>query len=70
VAAAARALGLDFVPIASESYELAMPITFADSELAAPLFRLMADNSFKESIAQVPGYNTSKMGSISFEGTP
>ncbi len=68
VAAAAQALDLDFVPLFDERYDLAIPLTYANNELLAPVFDLMHSDSFRKTVAAQPGYDVSDMGKIQFEG--
>jgi len=64
IAAAAQALGLDFVPLFQERYDLIIPTKFAESELLNPLFEVLKDPEFKRVVAELPGYETSQMGTI------
>jgi putative molybdopterin biosynthesis protein len=70
VAAAAFALGLEFIPVASESYELVIPMVYANSPLLEPIYRIMSDLNFRRSIGKIPGYDTTRMGTVTYEGTP
>ena len=67
IAAAAQALDLDFVPLFQERYDLVIPKQFAEDELLAPLFGLLADSSFRNAISQLIGYDVSVMGTIILE---
>ena len=67
IAAAAQALDLDFVPLFQERYDLVMPKQFAESELLAPLFGLLADSAFREAVSELIGYDVSVMGTIILE---
>jgi len=67
IAAAAQALDLDFIPLFQERYDLVIPKQFADDELLAPLFGLLADSAFRESVSQLMGYDVSVMGTIILE---
>ena len=67
IAAAAQALGLDFIPLFQERYDLVIPKQFADSELLAPLVGLLADRRFQDAVAQLTGYDVSVMGTIILE---
>ena len=67
IAAAAQALDLDFVPLFQERYDLVIPRQFADDELLAPLFGLLADSAFRGTVSQLTGYDVSVMGSIILE---
>jgi putative molybdopterin biosynthesis protein len=62
IAAAAQALDLDFIPLFNERYDLVIPKEYAESELLAPLFTVLADPAFRKSVADLPGYDVSRMG--------
>ncbi len=64
VRAAAVALGLDFIPITWERYDLVAPRRFWEGEVLAPLRALLADDRFREAVAALPGYDPSPMGNI------
>ncbi|HEY9089660.1 MAG TPA: substrate-binding domain-containing protein, partial [Anaerolineaceae bacterium] len=64
IAAAAQALGLDFVPLFSERYDLVIPCEHVRGSLLAPLFDLMHDPAFRLAVAALPGYDISVMGKI------
>jgi len=67
IAAAAHALGLDFIPLFQERYDLVIPKQHADSHLLAPLFGLLTDRGFREAVSQLTGYDVSVMGSVILE---
>ena len=67
IAAAAQALELNFVPLFQERYDLVIPKQFADDELLAPLFELLADSAFRSAVSQRIGYDVSVMGTIILE---
>ena len=67
IAAAAQALDLDFVPLFQERYDLVIPKQFADGDLLAPLFGLLADSAFRDAVSQLQGYDVSVMGTIILE---
>lgn len=62
IMAAARALDLDFVPLASERYELVIPAEYYDSSLLRPFLDTIQDDRFKAAVDDLPGYDTSLMG--------
>jgi putative molybdopterin biosynthesis protein len=63
VTAAAQALGLDFVPLFQERYELIVPRADEETErLLQPLFDLMDEQSFRQAVAALPGYDIGIMG--------
>ena len=64
IQAAARALKLDFVPLAHEQYDLVMTRRTYESERLRPLLDLLQDDSFKTAVAAMPGYDVSVMGQI------
>jgi putative molybdopterin biosynthesis protein len=64
VRAAAVALGLDFVPIAWERYDLVIPVRFWDDPLLTPLRALLEDARFREAVAALPGYDPGEMGKL------
>ena len=64
IRAAARALELDFVPLAQERYDLVIPEEYYRSRLLRPLLDLLHDDSFRAAVAEMPGYDVSLMGDI------
>jgi putative molybdopterin biosynthesis protein len=64
IAAAADALGLDFIPLYLEEYQLIIPRDYYYSGLLSPLRDILDDNRFHGEVEKLPGYNTSKMGQI------
>ncbi|MCZ2113010.1 MAG: molybdopterin biosynthesis protein [Anaerolineae bacterium] len=64
IRAAARALKLDFVPLAHEAYELVIPRRHYESDLLRPLLDLLQDAEFRAAVAAMPGYEVSDMGQI------
>ncbi len=64
VRAAAQALGLDFVPVGWERYDLVIPREHAESDLLAPLLALLEDGPFRTAVAALPGYDVREMGRV------
>jgi putative molybdopterin biosynthesis protein len=64
IRAAARALELDFVPLAQERYDLVMPKAHYEGELLQPLLALLEDDAFKTAVSAMPGYDVSIMGQV------
>ncbi|MEW6503368.1 MAG: molybdopterin biosynthesis protein [Chloroflexota bacterium] len=62
IAAAAVALELDFIPLFEEEYDLIIPSVYTEDDLLQPLFTLAQDEDFRKAVAQLPGYETSRMG--------
>ncbi|MEW6285566.1 MAG: molybdopterin biosynthesis protein [Chloroflexota bacterium] len=67
IAAAAQALDLDFIPLFQERYDLVIPKQFAEDDLLAPLFGLLADSAFRDAVSRLPGYDVSVMGTVILE---
>ncbi len=64
IPAAAQALGLDFVPLFKERYDLVIPEVYYESALLAPLLDLLQDPAFRQAVAALPGYDVSAMGQV------
>ncbi len=64
IEAAAQALGLDFVPMYQERYDLVIPQNYYESQLLCPLLELLRDQAFKNTVAGLPGYNVDQMGKV------
>jgi putative molybdopterin biosynthesis protein len=62
VLAAARAFGLDFVPVAKEPYDLVLLKDSLEDELLAPLFELLGSSEFRDGVRSLGGYDTAEMG--------
>lgn len=67
IAAAARALGLGFVPLFQERYDLVIPQEHAKSDLLRPLLALLEPGAFRDEVARLPGYDVSIMGTVILE---
>ena len=67
IAAAAQALDLEFIPLFQERYDLVIPKPFAEGDLLAPLFELLAESRFRKAVSQLPGYDVAVMGTIILE---
>ena len=65
VLSAAQALGLDFVPVAQERYDLAIPQEFYDTPMMQALLGIIReDKEFREQIVSMGGYDVSEMGTV------
>jgi len=62
VLAAARALGLNFVPVASERYDLVVLRSFAASKGFELMQRVLADPAYREEVEALGGYDLSESG--------
>lgn len=64
VLSAARALGMDFVPLSTERYDLAIPAAFYEDDLLAPLLSLIRSDGFKRRVDALGGYDTTSTGLV------
>lgn len=62
VRAAARALGLDFVPVGWERYDLVFPGEFYDDVGTRYIVPLLSDEAFRSAVAAMEGYDVREMG--------
>jgi putative molybdopterin biosynthesis protein len=62
VLAAARALDLDFVPVATEQYDLVIPEEFVEEEKVALMLRVMRGAEFKQRVLAMGGYGVERTG--------
>jgi len=62
IMAAARAFGLDFVPVTREPYDLVVSADALDSPLLAPLWALLRSEVFRAEVEALGGYATAEMG--------
>lgn len=67
ILASARALGLDFIPVAKERYDLAIPDEFMNIEMMGNFLKIIReDNEFRETVAALGGYDISDMGKVMY----
>jgi len=62
VLAAARAFGLDFVPVTREPYDLVMAAETVDDPLLGPLWELLRSPAFLARVEALGGYSTQESG--------
>ncbi|MGA8181848.1 MAG: molybdopterin biosynthesis protein [Desulfobacterales bacterium] len=62
--AAAKALGLDFIPVVTEQYDLIIPEHFFGSENIQILLDTIHSKKFKKQVGALGGYSTEKTGQI------
>ncbi len=68
IRAAAVALGLDFIPVAEERYDLIVPASFArDPRVRAALELISGDREFQQKIVGLGGYNLRDSGVVMYE---
>jgi putative molybdopterin biosynthesis protein len=62
ILAAARAFGLDFIPVTREPYDLVVAPEAMDSALLAPLWELLHSAEFAAAVEKLGGYSAAEMG--------
>ena len=67
ILAAARALGLGFVPLFNEQYDLVIPRRFYCDELLAPLLAVIRSPEFAATVDALGGYDTAGIGQVIVE---
>ena len=67
ILSAARALGLDFVPLLNEQYDLVIPRVHYESDLLQPLLALLSNEEFQQAVNALGGYDVSRMGRVQAE---
>ena len=69
VLSAAQALTLDFVPVAQERYDLAIPEEFIGTPMLQALLAVIReDREFRQQIVAMGGYDVKDMGSVISQG--
>jgi len=68
ILASARALGLDFIPVAKERYDLAIHHEFLETEMIQNLLKIIREDiEFREIVTGLGGYDVSDMGKVMYE---
>jgi putative molybdopterin biosynthesis protein len=69
ILASARALNLDFIPVAKERYDIAIPHEFFKAEMLRCLVKIIReDTEFRDMAIRLGGYDISDMGKVIYEG--
>ncbi|HEY1266717.1 MAG TPA: molybdopterin biosynthesis protein [Candidatus Binatia bacterium] len=67
VRSAANALGLDFIPVGEEQYDLVFLRSFFESEKGRRLLDTIRSKGFKQAVRDLGGYDTSRSGEILYK---
>jgi putative molybdopterin biosynthesis protein len=62
--AAAKALNLEFIPVVTEQYDLAIPLEYFDTQPIQILLEVINSRTFKQRVEALGGYSTEKTGEI------
>lgn len=68
VYSAASMMGLDFIPVCNEEYDLAIPEEYMDSEIIREFIATLKSKEFKEKLDELGGYDYSNTGRIILQG--
>jgi putative molybdopterin biosynthesis protein len=64
ILAAARAMGLDFVPVTRERFDLAIPEEHMESPLIKQVLAVLEEAEFRRAVAALGGYDLSLTGTV------
>ncbi len=67
VRAAAQALGLDFIPVGEEQYDLLILGSFLESARGAALLAIIRSAEFRRAVAALGGYDPSRAGEVLYQ---
>ena len=67
IAAAARLLGLEFIPLFQERYDLLVRADFFSSRAFGLILEILASQEFREEVKKLGGYEVSRMGELLYE---
>ncbi len=67
IAAAAKLLGLEFIPLFQERYDLLVRKDFFSSRAFALILEVLRDRAFRDKVAGLGGYEVSRMGELLYE---
>lgn len=59
---AAKAMNLDFIPMAKERYDLIIPTIYFEDEKVQKVIEMVRSEEFKRAVSQMGGYDVSKTG--------
>ena len=64
---AAKAMGLEFIPLFEEQYDLVIPTEFYEGDLLRPMLDMIRSAEFQREVEDLGGYNTSQMGMVKIQ---
>jgi len=68
ILAAARALGLDFIPVATERYDLCVPEALLEDPRVLAVLEVLQTEEFREAVVALGGYHVEEMGRVAWAG--
>jgi len=57
-------MGLDFIPVCNEEYDLAIPEEYMDSDIVMEFIETIKSKEFKDKLDELGGYDYSDTGTI------
>lgn len=63
---AAKAVGLDFIPVCTEQYDMAIPVNFLEMDIVKKFMDIINSNEFKQRVKDLGGYDLSITGNIEY----
>ncbi|WP_026567839.1 substrate-binding domain-containing protein [Bacillus sp. UNC41MFS5] len=67
IQSAASHLGLDFIPVAKENFDLVFRFTAENKQSLTNLIQYLQSASFKDSLTDLEGYDISELGKITYQ---
>lgn len=64
ILSAARSMGLDFVEIAGEEYDFAIPVRYLELPRIKTFIEILKSNEFREKVSKLGGYGFSRTGEV------
>ncbi|HOV78955.1 MAG TPA: molybdopterin biosynthesis protein [Bacillota bacterium] len=64
IRAAAQALGLDFISVTEERYDLCVPAEYWETPYVQRLLEVMAEDGFREEVGRIGGYDLRDCGKV------
>lgn len=64
IQSAAKAMGLDFIPVGLEQYDFAIPQEYLELEYVKAFIAILKSDAFKEKLAELGGYTDDNIGEI------
>lgn len=64
VYSAAKAMDLDFIPLASEQYDFLIPAEYLEDERVQQFIGILSSDAFKQRLADLGGYDVSRTGEV------
>ncbi|WP_028584563.1 molybdopterin biosynthesis protein [Desulfogranum mediterraneum] len=62
IMSAARALGLDFIPVTEERYDLLLPVELLELPMIQALLAILENSGFQQELEEMGGYSTRECG--------